>query len=113
MRALASEDFEAALAVANGLPPAEDETPWTADALRRALDGYYAEHQRICLDPAARNLRHTYVTVADDKLTWRVQQMIVDPEEHNDWVAEFRVSLADSRTAREPVLRLVRLGSLV
>ncbi len=113
LRALASEDFEAALPIANALPLAEDETPWTADALRRALDGYYAEHQRICLDPTARNLRHTYVTVADDKQSWRVQQMIVDPEEHNDWVAEFRVSLAASRTTHEPALRLVRLGSLV
>ncbi len=112
LRALASEDFEAALPIANALPPAEDETPWTADAFRRALDAYYADHQRISLDPAARNIRHTYVTVADDRQSWRVQQMLVDPEEHNDWVAEFRIDLAQSRVAREPALRLVRLGSL-
>ncbi len=49
---------------------------------------------------------------AEDKRTWRVQQMLVDPEEHNDWVAEFEVDLARSREAAEPVLRLVRLGSL-
>jgi hypothetical protein len=38
--------------------------------------------------------------------------MLVDSEEHNDWVAEFEVDLAGSREAAEPVLRLVRLGSL-
>ena len=49
---------------------------------------------------------------AEDKRTWRVQQMLVDPEEHNDWVAEFEVDLARSRETSEPVLRLVKLGSL-
>ena len=28
----------------------------------QALDAYHAEHERICLDPNARNIRHTYVT---------------------------------------------------
>jgi hypothetical protein len=38
--------------------------------------------------------------------------MLVDPEEHNDWVAEFEVDLARSRETGQPVLRLARLGSL-
>ena len=42
-----------------------------------------------------------------------MQQMLVDPEMYNDWVAEFEVDLAASRKAQEPVLRLRRLGSLV
>jgi plasmid stabilization system protein ParE len=58
------------------------------------------------------SFRHTYVTPAEDRRTWRVQQMLVDPEGHNDWVAEFDVDLAASRAAREPILRLRRLGSL-
>jgi hypothetical protein len=76
------------------------------------LAAYHAEHGRICLDPNARNVRHTYVILAEDKSTWRVQQMLVDPEEHNDWVAEFEVDLGRSRENAEPELRLVRLGSL-
>ena len=64
------------------------------------------------MDPGARNLRHTYVIVAEDRSHWIIQQMLVDPEEHNDWVAEFRVDLAASREAGEPGLRLVRLASL-
>jgi hypothetical protein len=77
------------------------------------MDTYLAEHQQLLLTPEARNLRHTYVTPSDDKKTWRVQQMLVDPEEHNDWVAEFEVDLAASREAAGPVLQLRRLGSLV
>jgi hypothetical protein len=44
--------------------------------------------------------------------TDRLQQMLVDPEEHNDWVAEFAVDLTRSREIGEPMLRLVRIGSL-
>jgi hypothetical protein len=49
---------------------------------------------------------------AEDKKTWRVQQMLVDPAGDNDWVAEFEVDLVQSRVTREPFLRLRRIGSL-
>ena len=48
----------------------------------------------------------------EDERGWRLQQMLVDSEEHNDWMAEFEVDLVRSREAAEPVLRLVRLGNL-
>jgi hypothetical protein len=86
--------------------------PWTADRLRAAMEAYALEHEHLCLDPNARNMRHTYVVPSDDKKSWRVQQMLVDPEEHNDWVAEFEVDLAESRKLGEPALKLVRIGSL-
>jgi hypothetical protein len=73
---------------------------------------YYLEHKQLCLDPNARNARHTYVVPAEDKKSWRVQQMLVDPEEHNDWVAEFYVDLVQSRAANEPVMQLRHLGPL-
>ena len=87
--------------------------PWTAARLAELTNQYYATHRQLLLSPEARNVRHTYVTPSDDKKTWRVQQMLVDPDGHNDWVAEFEVDLAKSREASEPVLRLLKLGSLV
>jgi hypothetical protein len=81
--------------------------------LDAAVEAYHVAHERICLEPEARNARHTYVVLAEDKKTWRVQQMLVDPEGANDWVAEFVVDLAESRSSGEPFLRLQRLGSLV
>jgi hypothetical protein len=37
---------------------------------------------------------------------------LVDPEENNDWVAEFEVDLAESNTAGEPKLLLRKIGNL-
>jgi len=111
LRGLVNEDFEAALAGLDS-PNDADGQSWTAERLTQALDAYYADHERICLDPEARNLRHTYVVPSEDKKTWHVQQMLVDPEGHNDWVAEFAVDLAASRQAGEPVMSLRRVAAL-
>jgi len=86
--------------------------PWTADRLAQLMEDYLTDHEQLLLTPEARNLRHTYVTPSDDKRTWRVQQMLVDPDGHNDWVAEFEVDLAKSRELRDPVLCLRKIGSL-
>jgi len=111
LRGLVNEDFEQAVTYLNSPNDLEGQ-PWTPHRLEQALDGYYADHERICLDPNARNARHTYIVPAEDKKTWRVQQMLVDPAEHNDWVAEFEIDLQESRAAAEPVLRLVKIGPL-
>jgi hypothetical protein len=111
LRGLVIGDFETA--IANLASPQDaDGQPWTPERLKQTLDAYQVDHEYICLDPNARNVRHTYVVPAEDKKTWRVQQMLVDPEESNDWVAQFEVDLAASRQAGEPVLRLQRVGSL-
>ena len=123
LRALIIGDYDAALAsiapsgampenaetAAPGAESAGEAPPWTADRLRNAMDEYHAGHKRIRLDPEARNLRHTYVLPSEDKRTWRVQQMLVDSEELNDWCAEFEVDLEKSREEREPAVRLKRL----
>jgi superfamily II RNA helicase len=112
LRGLVVGDFEQA--VTNLDSPLDTEgQPWNAVRLKQLMDAYQAGHGHLCLDPNARNVRHTYVTPAEDKKSWRVQQMLVDPEGDNDWVAEFVVDLVESRKSGTPVLRLHRLGSLV
>jgi hypothetical protein len=114
LRALASADCEAALlAVPAGAGEAEEETAWTAERLQAALDEYLAEHERIRLDPEARNERHTYTSPSEDKHTWHLQQMLVDPDEHNDWAVDFRVDLDRSREKGEPVVAFCRLAPLI
>jgi hypothetical protein len=88
------------------------DTPWTPARLQEAREAHRPERGLVRLDPEARNLRHTHVEVRPDGAAWRVQQMIVDTEGINDWVAELEVYLAESRDEGEPVIRLVRLGSL-
>ena len=128
LRTLLNADYESALASmdgtyrsyetymsheSQGTSPLSDTAPWTTERLRAAMDAYHADHRFLRLDPEARNLRHTYITPSEDARTWAVQQMLFDPDETNDWVAEFAVDLAPSREAGEPVLRLLKLGSLV
>jgi hypothetical protein len=111
LRGLVIEDYEQAIGNLSSPHDAEGQL-WTAARLKVALDAYYADHERLCLEPNARNARHTYVVPAEDKKSWRVQQMLVDPEEHNDWVAEFDVDLAASRQENAPAMRLRRIGPL-
>lgn len=111
LRGLVNQDFEAAFGALSSADQPGGE-PWTAERLKAALDAYHTSHQYLCLDPNARNVRHTYVIPSEDKKLWRVQQMLVDPEEHNDWVAEFEVDLAASRATKEPVMWLVKIGPL-
>lgn len=126
LRAWVIGDFEAALAVVatadgpaapvSGDAPASDAAgaaeTWTPERLAGLADQYHADHSHLCLDPNARNTRHTYVLPSEDRKSWRVQQMLIDPEEHNDWVAEFEVDLAQSRDAGGPVMRLRKIGVL-
>ena len=92
-------------------PTDEEGAPWTPDRLKALVDAYRTDHKTFRLDAEGRNARHTYVLPSEDKCTWKVQQMLVDPEDYNDWVAEFQVDLAASRQAGVPVLALQRLGS--
>ncbi len=111
LRALSIGDFEAALAALPTASAPEGEA-WSAARFREAMDAYHVDHERLCLDPEARNLRHTYRQPSEDGRRWIVQQMLIDPGGHNDWVAEFEVDLEESRVRQEPVFRLRRLGLL-
>jgi hypothetical protein len=125
--AIIKRDFEAAVelinqdspspiseqgAVAEGSTSASDSYSWTTEKLRKILETYLTDHKAICLDPDARNIRHTYVTPLPEKGIWQVQQMLVDPDGANDWVMEFEVDLVKSRQAGEARIWLKKFGSL-
>jgi hypothetical protein len=78
----------------------------TADSLAAVMEPYYTDHDRIRLDNEARNGRHTYVESSEDQKSWRVCQVLVDPEELNDWQVEFSVDLAQAREDGKPTLVL-------
>jgi superfamily II RNA helicase len=109
IRALAGRQYEAAIAIlSTDLDP--EGKPWQPEALGQIMDRYLLEHERICLDPQARNVQHTYVQAKDDASGWKVQQMLVDPQGLNDWMVEVAVDLNASRAAEQPVMRLSRIG---
>jgi hypothetical protein len=82
---------------------------WPPAALEAALEAFLTEHQRLRLDPEARNARHSYFEPIPETRLWRLQQMLLDPEEHNDWVAEFTIDLETSRATESPQLTLLRI----
>jgi hypothetical protein len=112
LRSALTDEFEQALALLSTLTDSEGES-WTAEKLRQRFDAYHAEHKYIRLDPEARNARHTYVIPSEDKKTWRVQQILVDPDGHNDWILDFEIDLSASREKKEPVLQLKRIGGVI
>ncbi len=111
LRGLVNGDFEQALTHLSS-PAHPDGGDWTAALLTARLDAYHAEHQYLRLDPEARNTRHTYVKVSEDQRAWTAQQVLIDPDGHNDWLCEFSVDLPASREAGEPVMRLVQIGAV-
>jgi Domain of unknown function (DUF3516)/DEAD/DEAH box helicase len=123
MSALVKRDFEAALDGMNqdalSSPPhegaakgAQNDSSWTPERLGQTLEIYFSGHSGLRLDPEARNIRHTYVSPSQDTKFWLVQQMVIDPDDLNDWVLEFDVDLAGSRASAGPALRLRKFGSL-
>ena len=114
VRPWAQGHHAAALAVIES-PPANGETaadaaPWTPERLAEALSAYREAHQAVRFDPEARNAKHTHVDQTRDPDHWRVQQVLVDPEDLNDWMIEFEVDVPASRARQAPVLRLLAIG---
>ncbi|MFT4688206.1 MAG: superfamily II RNA helicase [Limisphaerales bacterium] len=83
---------------------------WTVPRLTEAMSGYWEEHGRIRLDPEARNAKHSHIDEVPDERRWQVEQVLIDPEELNDWSAVFDVNLEKSDTEGVPVLALTKLG---
>lgn len=107
LRPLAEDRLSAAAAVlANPDAPPTSPPPWSADGLGTLMEAYYSGHERLTLDAEARNSRHTHVQPAEDNQSWRIDQVLIDPEGHNDWQATFHVDLPAARTAGRPILIL-------
>lgn len=86
------------------------ESVLTSIDLLAIFDEFALEHGSFRLDPEARNSKHTYVEIAENKQSWRIQQMLIDASELNDWVVEFSIDIVKSRLCAEPVIKLVRIG---
>ncbi len=104
----AVQDLEPA---ANATPLDGEGNPWTPERLKTLMARYLASHLGPRLDPEGRNARHTYIQPkAEDPSVLVIQQMLVDSNEDNDWVAEFEVDLQASKESGQPVITLVRMG---
>jgi superfamily II RNA helicase len=104
VRALARRDYATASAL---LEPGDTSKP---EALESALAPFWTEHAAIRTDAHARSPEHTRI-VSTEGGVWRVEQVLADAEDANDWAAFVTIDLARSKEAARPVISLARLGS--
>jgi hypothetical protein len=110
---VARDDLDALMAMERAAadrtePPGE--VVMTRSAWDRAIEEYYAEHDRVLLDADARG--PALLRVEETGRTWRVTQTIHDPEGHHDWVIEAEADLDASDETGELVLRATAMRRL-
>jgi hypothetical protein len=105
VRAIAKRDYAAAAAVFD----TTSANAWTPERLTEAMAPFWADHASIRTDAHARNPENTRIVSTDDGV-WRVQQVLADAEDANDWAAFVTLDLARSREAARPIMTLERLG---
>jgi hypothetical protein len=113
LRSIARRDYvEAARVVtAHAEPAIMGAEVREAARIEAELAAYFADHTAIRVDPDARSPKLLSVEEGGDaQRRWVVRQIILDPEEDNDWFVEMTVDLDQSRDAARPVLTLERFG---
>ena len=86
------------------------QTGLTVTDWEEALDQYYEEHDDIGLGPNARSPK--MLQIETDAATWRLSQVIDDPDGNHDWRIEADVDLAASDEAGEVVLTVTGMRRL-
>ncbi|MDQ6527455.1 DUF3516 domain-containing protein [Nocardioides sp. LHD-245] len=76
----------------------------------RAIEDYYAEHDRLLTDADARG--PVLLTVERSADRWVATQTLHDPDGNHDWVIRAEVDLAASDEAGEAVVRTLEMASL-
>ncbi|MCC6523902.1 MAG: DUF3516 domain-containing protein, partial [Polyangiaceae bacterium] len=107
VRALSCGDYASAAALVGAAPGDE---PWTEKRLADALRPYYEDHGAIRTDPAARGTAHTQIDRSRPRV-WHLRQVLVDPDEHDDWYLDLELDLDASAARGAPVLVLRHVGT--
>jgi hypothetical protein len=91
---------------ADGEPLATPYNPRRADEI---FDAYYAEHEALLVDAAARSPSRQIIEPGPE--SYRVRQVLSDPEENHDWALCFEVPLDACRREGRLVMVLTDVES--
>ncbi|GEL95498.1 DEAD/DEAH box helicase [Cellulomonas composti] len=105
---LAAREQYGALAALGDLD--DEGAPWTSERWAAALDPFYDDHDEILTGAPARGPALFQVTTGPT--SWRVRQVLDDPEGDHDWRIDVVVDLPASDEAGEVVLRVLEVGSV-
>jgi superfamily II RNA helicase len=83
---------------------------WTAGRWRAALEPYFAGHDSIGTGPDARGPQ--LFVVEEGSTTWRIRQILDDPEGDHDWGISATVDLAASDSAGTAVISISAVDQL-
>ncbi len=105
VRALSGRDYEeASHCIRNRDPDA-----WPPERFEEALRPYYDEHEWIVFDQRARYSERTILNKKEPRL-WEVRQILVDPDDYNDWYLQGHIDLTDDPAPEGPLITLTHLG---
>jgi len=103
VRAVARRDWDEAALVC------EVGGEWTRGKLEAAFAPFFAEHQQLRTDQAARSPAHLVLTKTEWQ--WEFAQVLVDADDACDWVIKGTIDLEASRLEARPILRVKTIGS--
>jgi hypothetical protein len=104
VRAIARKDYASVVAAI------DERAAWTAEKIATSLAPFWAEHQGIRVDAKARGPERFRV-VEKSGQTWKVEQVVSDEEDANDWAIFVTVALGRTRETGRPVVELDRIGT--
>jgi superfamily II RNA helicase len=104
VRALSNRRYDEALELV--------EFDWGSHDLEQKMEQYYQDHSRILTDPKARAPQYLTIDSSQGGKTWKVEQVLIDLDEHNDWRVEFELDLDQSRELGKPKLKLMGVGPI-
>lgn len=112
-RALAIGDLEAAIGLlgawSGGAVLDDAGAAWSEERLKEAMLRYFDDgHERLCTDPSARAAAHTRIDQSGEP--WRIEQVMVDPEAHNDWRLLIELDTQASVIEQRLVMKLAAIG---
>ena len=105
IKALARSDF----ALAAELVRSDDSEAMGRTEIELVMTEFFAQHVALRTDPEARSPK--LLTLDKSEFRWEWAQVLLDPEDENDWVLSGSIDIEASREAGRPVLSLRRIGS--
>ena len=115
LQALARRDYAHAAELVSPTAPAKDSAqlaapePMTRRQIEEAMAAFYAQHEALRTDPEARSPK--LLTLDKNEWRWDWAQVLLDPEDENDWVLSGSIDIEASRRAGRAVFWLLRIGS--
>ena len=107
--ALSRRDWEEAAACVRH-PSGKIAALVTAEEFAAAMEPFFSVYPELVFDHRARLAEHTQITAAGDH-TWRVVQILLDPEDENLWCIEGKVDLGDEESVEGPLITVTRIGT--